>query len=41
MPHLTRRATLASLAAGAGLLPSGAEAETAARLTFLSCQRCL
>jgi len=35
MPHLTRRATLASLAAGAGLLPSGAEAETAARLTFL------
>ncbi len=35
MPHLTRRATLASLAAGTSLLSVRAEAEPAARLTFL------
>ncbi len=35
MPYLTRRATLASLAAGTSLLPLRAEAEPAAHLTFL------
>ncbi len=35
MRHLTRRGTLASLAAGASLLPLKAEAEAASRLTFL------
>ncbi len=35
MPQLTRRATLASFAAGATLLPGAAKAEPDARLTFL------
>jgi 2',3'-cyclic-nucleotide 2'-phosphodiesterase (5'-nucleotidase family) len=35
MPHLTRRATLASFAAGTNLFPHAAKAEPSARLTFL------